>query len=1338
MCKLIVIFLLLSSFRSSVHLYCYIRIKEALRSPRIMDTTGITSPTQSSQYIRTHENFCTQFCAQVDKYIASECPQNNEKYVQQITKILSQLSEERRWQNFTNFVKQKCEKDGGELFSNFVKSWYTAIGHVNAETNHVLPMLLLVMEIMKTDNLGYEYIIILYGVLEEQIHKMNGNDTKVFGSYVAENFMNGCILKKSWLSATTVFIQCMVKAENKFIEWEENTVDCIEYRVAFLLKLLRDVVSCRSLKELISMLRKCSLYDILSLFVEEMLRTEATPDVYLKLIFVLPEVINWKGEQVCDHLLAKVDFPFEDLYMLSVELHKLFESNVAIPKLFLTRLKRHRHLVSCKRFALICLLSLCNTTRYHSVSMAELKWNVVKLQKYCDRLKRSAWIRDVMGDCDVETLKGNLDAVVEVAVNDTKWYPIIGNALEQVALMLLLDKCNTEIKISDGRIVDDAGAVSLGKSILVSLARVDVASIGQLLERLLTILFTCVKQNSALLLIDTIVDIVSKHTVHVLNAWKSLRSWMDSICDLKESIAISLVRALLPVIILRPQLIAIILNRTKKYVLCDSTVATVLPILLLLLRSSTMRSAVKSDYYSQSFATFSTQALQNMGVETKSTNSELSLEIIGILKRTFSQPASVKSMLYRHVFEGIVEAASANQNLVHPTLDLLVTHLATLQQISRSAYIESSKSSTILLEPLSDLVQAVSLLMRLSIYSLRNTSTQVVCGEDIKVCQAMSELDKLAEFIIDRDVHDLQLDKLSDFSLSVAGRANLSFASLMISLYDVFIEHLWNVGCVLTRREVAEKVLALLRRREELNEVLKEKSAKKKESKGEKVTVAYSSTTPYLQSITSIVSRFIQKINEEGIDIDEECLQLLRENAFVWAMDWAQRISVDIYKCNTRAPFIALSSFSKTMLLLYVGGCFVHESASFELWNHKCTQAAMAFSNVISLMISKYGYILDKSNGDQRKHENAASLMIQFILSHLIPKLLETYKDFEERKMTSDFTHQAFALFATCRTLFKQISDEKAQLKCAKLTRNILQKNEIGDKTVLKELWHLYMHIERAGSCDSHYTNFLHTVATQIISILGDKEKETTCMCASVNDITVETSTEMVAEACSTLLSDARLTTEMMSQIFISSMDVGLVKIIDLCSRLADVVLLLLSVHIDYAVVKEPICALLTAQYEALNVVVKLMLKTQKHSDISEWMAVTKLATLAHGSVLRIMENADENVGTLNPLDEPSLTHNRKVLKSQKDETLYVTYVRSRELYQANLLLLCSALHDDRLDIQVRNNSIGVRDFRIDVEKLRQRVEELGEEAENEGQVRDDEQGMVKKRARIGEDVINT
>lgn len=73
------------------------------------------------------------------------------------------------------------------------------------------------------------------------------------------------------------------------------------------------------------------------------------------------------------------------------------------------------------------------------------------------------------------------------------------------------------------------------------------------------------------------------------------------------------------------------------------------------------------------------------------------------------------------------------------------------------------------------------------------------------------------------------------------------------------------------------------------------------------------------ECIGGVIQYSFRKINEEGIDIDEECLQLLRENAFVWTMDWAQRISVDIYKCNSHAPFMALSSFSR----------FVYQKLSF-------------------------------------------------------------------------------------------------------------------------------------------------------------------------------------------------------------------------------------------------------------------------------------------------------------------------------------------------------------------------------------------------------------------------
>ncbi|VDK65606.1 unnamed protein product [Anisakis simplex] len=101
------------------------------------------------------------------------------------------------------------------------------------------------------------------------------------------------------------------------------------------------------------------------------------------------------------------------------------------------------------------------------------------------------------------------------------------------------------------------------------------------------------------------------------------------------------------------------------------------------------------------------------------------------------------------------------------------------------------------------------------------------------------------------------------------------------------------------------------------------------------------------------------------------------------------------------------------------------------------------------------------------------------------------------------------------------------------------------------------------------------------------------------------------------------------------------------------------------------------------------------------------------------------------------MRHQRKLTKSLKDETLYVGYVRSRELYQANLLLLSSALRDDRLDIQVRHNTIGVRDFRIDAEKLRQRLEEMGsvegeQTEEHEEQIESQPPPVKRRRAQLG------
>lgn len=51
------------------------------------------------------------------------------------------------------------------------------------------------------------------------------------------------------------------------------------------------------------------------------------------------------------------------------------------------------------------------------------------------------------------------------------------------------------------------------------------------------------------------------------------------------------------------------------------------------------------------------------------------------------------------------------------------------------------------------------------------------------------------------------------------------------------------------------------------------------------------------------------------------------------------------------------------------------------------------------------------------------------------------------------------------------------------------------------------------------------------------------------------------------------------------------------------------------------------------------LLVKQKSVNVADWESVARLSVLARTTVLRIMESADENVGTLNPLDVSHFYH---------------------------------------------------------------------------------------------------
>lgn len=113
-------------------------------------------------------------------------------------------------------------------------------------------------------------------------------------------------------------------------------------------------------------------------------------------------------------------------------------------------LQDHLTLVTCRKFPLICLFSICNTPRNRDITLTELRSIVDIFEKYTGKLRESVWMHNVTGDCDLEALRWNLDVVITALKKDQKWESIIGNSVEEAALFLLSERKNPVVRVAKG------------------------------------------------------------------------------------------------------------------------------------------------------------------------------------------------------------------------------------------------------------------------------------------------------------------------------------------------------------------------------------------------------------------------------------------------------------------------------------------------------------------------------------------------------------------------------------------------------------------------------------------------------------------------------------------------------------------------------------------------------------------------------------------------------------------------------------------------------------------------------------------------------------------------
>lgn len=241
----------------------------------------------------------------------------------------------------------------------------------------------------------------------------------------------------------------------------------------------------------------------------------------------------------------------------------------------------------------------------------------------------------------------------------------------------------------------------------------------------------------------------------------------------------------------------------------------------------TLPSSQVSMSFSSSLST-ATVSADVHSVFNSSTNEALCLELLGLLRRCFSQQHEVKVTLY----QGLYDVCVSNSRVLVSVMEMLLQHTRTFMDLRPDALnpvqlkrvIQVQGNNVTLVEPLGDLL---SVLAACQAY-YDNNREQVVGDDDddnadTVVQEICSLFGKLTEKLSGCDLGDMGINTNGEFSSgSPAGKKNLLSAQVMAAVFDSLLEYTFLTSK--QSRETIQMVLALFKSQQKIVELVTEKA----------------------------------------------------------------------------------------------------------------------------------------------------------------------------------------------------------------------------------------------------------------------------------------------------------------------------------------------------------------------------------------------------------------------------------------------------------------------------------------------------------------------------------
>ncbi|CAI5438165.1 unnamed protein product [Caenorhabditis angaria] len=920
---------------------------------------------------------------------------------------LSVLKDETKWKKMSDLFLEQVDCDRASRLSAFAHAWFNMIyalpEHEDVEILAV-NMLIFLIDVMMKKDVAIPKFFLMYNDFESQLSKLRVENVKAIVSHITEIIkrigeneenegtenLKIARFNQRWKDFVALVIRRV--ADFELFEFNDQEIDGKEAAREILFMWIRLTQNQDAFELLVDISSSNSfLVPINERFCDEVIAEEISIDLEkdetieeekkrrIEMTWkaiILTKVIDkdrhtnlwnaiitaWKIPDDITEIEENTQVFVKCLYIGK----KVLSTSVDVAKKFLGLIRTEKYRLLESQIAFALAIIQCGFDR--NDSLADMKKTLQKLFRAGELAEECVWMSENVCGKLLWKVDSQLKGLVKLMEKNEELRAILTEPLFVLMISLLETPAyQKQVVIVDGKVADGCSLWILAKHILSEIC-VSQASMSNMLSHLFQTIGSASSNNSALILIDVLRVVVKKWSVEILNNSKLIDGLFDYVCRMRRDIAVSLIRCLLPIINSRRQLRESLFKSLKKDLLNDSTVCSAVPILLMLLRSVSKKKGGGGGQFdhsmSQSFGSFSTQSLNAMGCK-KNIDANVGLELIGIVRKCLQQPVTTKIELYN----GICELATQSSTMVSQFLDMLLSHASNLPEWNMTEMITANKSVVQLNEPLPHFIQTIECLM--GELSFADPDFQQEGTEEI--------LNKSKEFIDSwillatrKDIDDLGLDRNSDWNTNnISGKTHFLFAQMMLSVYDVLIEHLWRRIDGNDEKSDCDRLVALMNRRKELDNIYRERLLNRKETKtsdGEKQTPLDTSQTDILTSAKTLASVMTKLLtansnadagNNTTINVRPEILANVQMELLYWTVQRAKGLSNTIVKEYRPLHSIvsgtnSLISLSKSLLEFYVGNEIPDWMNEIETGSVVKTLAIESYANIIQFLTIKY------------------------------------------------------------------------------------------------------------------------------------------------------------------------------------------------------------------------------------------------------------------------------------------------------------------------------------------------------------------------------------------------